>query len=100
MKLKSLLKDILNEKSFSKLREDSGLGANFNKVQQAHDSQMPPEDEPEIKCPECGESTGHITKNYKQGKYYSWEAKCDVCGHTWNDDNFDDSKDDYIAENK
>ena len=90
--MKSLLKQILNEKdlaqrSFVKLKEGSGLGADFDKAQRAYDARMPDEDEPEIECPECG-GPGKITKSSTKGKYYSWEAECPDCHHKWGDDNF------------
>lgn len=93
MKLKSLIKERVNEigimrRSFPKLEEDSGLGADFDRAQQSYDAQMPPEDEPEMECPTCSSDSGKITKKYKSGKYYSWEAKCDSCGYEWGNDNF------------
>ena len=91
MKLKSLIKEIARE-----VTEDSGLGADFDRAQQSHDAQMPPDEDPEMECPKCGGSSGKITKNYRSGKYYSWDAKCDSCGHIWGNDNFDDQTTDNI----
>lgn len=101
--MKSLLQEAVNEisimrRSFPKMNEDSGLGADFDRAQSHADNtffkDLPTdEDEPEMKCPECGSNSGKMLKNYKSGKFYSWEAKCDSCGHKWSDENLDDPKD-------
>ena len=95
--MKSLLKQSVDEigvmrRSFPKM-EASGLGPDFDRAQRAYDAQIPPEDDPGMDCPKCGGNSGKILKSYKSGKFYSWEAKCDSCGHKWSDENLDDPKD-------
>jgi predicted RNA-binding Zn-ribbon protein involved in translation (DUF1610 family) len=108
MKMKSLLKEKIDEisimrRSFPKL-EASGLGSNFDDAQAHADKtffkDLPSDDEPEMECPKCGGSSGKVTKNYRSGKSYSWEAKCDSCGHKWGDDSFDDPKDNSFDDPK
>jgi predicted RNA-binding Zn-ribbon protein involved in translation (DUF1610 family) len=76
--LKTIIKEVIKE---------IGLGADFDRAQRSYDAQMPNE-EPEIECPKCGES-GHLINKWKKGNHYSWNAKCDNCGHEWGDDNLD-----------
>ena len=74
-----------------RVKEASGLGANFDRAQAAYDNQMPKE-EPEIECPECG-GNGFIKDKGHRGSAYWWSATCQDCGHEWGDDNFDDVRD-------
>ena len=77
--------------SKKRVKEASGLGANFDRAQAAYDNQMPKE-EPEIECPECG-GNGFIKDKGHRGSAYWWSATCQDCGHEWGDDNFDDVRD-------
>ena len=77
--------------SKKRVKEASGLGADFDRAQRQYDNQMPPEDDPEVQCPDCG-GAGHFTQQWKKGRYYQWSAKCDQCGNTWGDDNLDDDR--------
>ena len=72
-------------------QEASGLGADFDRAQTRYDAEMPPEDQPEIECPECG-NPGYFTQQWKKGSSYQWSAKCGKCGNTWSDGNLDESK--------
>jgi hypothetical protein len=71
------------------------LGTKFASAQQHHDDHffdgVPPDDPPEIQCPECG-SPGYYTQQWNKGRNYQWSAKCDKCGNTWGDNNLDDPK--------
>jgi DNA-directed RNA polymerase subunit RPC12/RpoP len=77
--------------SKKRVKEASGLGADFDRAQAAYDNQMPKE-EPEIECPECG-GNGFIKDKGHRGSCYWWSATCQDCGHEWGDDNFDDVRD-------
>jgi len=73
--------------SKKRVKEASGLGANFDKAQTRYDAQMPQETPPEIECPQCGKM-GYIKTKGSKGSSWWWKAECPNCKHKWEDDNF------------
>ena len=74
--------------------EASGLGRDFDRAQAQYDAQLPPEDNGEdgIECPKCKAHSGHITDRGTKGSSYWYECRCNKCGATWGDDNFEASE--------
>lgn len=75
--------------SKKRVKEVSGLGANFDKAQARYDAQLPDEDDVLINCEKCGEAeAARITKKGSKGSYWWWEAVCTKCGQKFGNDNF------------
>jgi predicted RNA-binding Zn-ribbon protein involved in translation (DUF1610 family) len=68
-------------------QEVYGLGANFDKAQQAYDAQMPPEEPGGPECPKCGGEIS-ITDKGRRQEYWWVRGKCQKCGYKHENDNF------------
>ena len=76
--------------SKKRVKEASGLGANFDAAQRRYDAQVPEEDDDVmIDCEKCGgQEAARITKKGSKGSSWWWEAVCTKCGEKFGNDNF------------
>lgn len=75
--------------SKKRVKEASGLGADFDRAATRYDAQMPDDDDVMINCEKCGEEeAARITKKGSKGSSWWWEAVCTKCGQTFGNDNF------------